>query len=227
MFGGVYNMFDKNKFATILKKISSLYSNQREFAEKSGINRTYLSKYINLALDNPPSPKVLEKLAKSSFGEVRYKDLMLICGYVDIVDFFFEESVHQIGNTLPVIYNIRHDGSLFIADCEYGKDIIYNEILDSKFDYFAYRTVEDSMAPVLNTNDIAIVEKQINDVFEYDKTYLLELENKILIRKIIETDNKEQVKLVAMNPYYQPITTSKNKIKIIGKVIRAENQSAF
>lgn len=220
-------MFDKNKFATTLKKISDLYSNQREFAEKSGINRTYLSKYINLALDNPPSPKVLEKLAKSSFGEVKYKELMLMCGYVDIVDFFFEEPVHQIENTLPVIYNIKREGTLFVADCEYGKDITYNENLDTNFEYFAYRTMEDSMAPLLNVGDIAIIEKKQTNDFENGKTYLLEFENKIFIRKIIGGNQENQIELIAMNPYYPAIKTTKDKITIIGKVIKAENQSAF
>lgn len=74
-------MFDKNKFALIIKKISESYNNQREFSEKSGINRTYLSQYMNMKLDNPPKPEILERLAKASNGITNYYDLMLICDY--------------------------------------------------------------------------------------------------------------------------------------------------
>lgn len=76
-------MFDKNKFAQILKNISETYESQREFAKKSGINRTYLSQYINMKLNKPPKPKTLEKLANSSRGIVSYDTLMLICGYIN------------------------------------------------------------------------------------------------------------------------------------------------
>lgn len=74
-------MFNKNKFALIIKRISDLYSNQREFAEKSGINRTYLSKYMNMKLDNPPKPEILQRLSDSSKDTVTYEELMQICGY--------------------------------------------------------------------------------------------------------------------------------------------------
>jgi len=76
-------MFDKKKFAQILKNISDEYDNQRDFSKKSGINRTYLSQYINLKLEEPPKPKLLEKLANSSYGITNYSELMKICGYTE------------------------------------------------------------------------------------------------------------------------------------------------
>lgn len=219
-------MFNKEAFSKILSKIISKYDSITEFADISTVGRSYISKYIHMKIDVPPSPKVLEKIAKASEGVTRYGELMKVCGYVDVIDFFFEESVHQIKNTLPVLYDIKRDGSIFMADCEYGKDIICSENLDENFEYFAYRTKEDSMAPLLNIDDIAIIEKQINGTFENRKTYLLEFEDKIMIRKIVETD-KDNIELFAMNPYYPVIKTAKDKITIIGRVIKAENQSAF
>lgn len=76
-------MFDKNKFAQILKNINETYDSQRDFAKKSGINRTYLSQYMNMKLDEPPKPKILEKLANSSNGIIDYNQLMNICGYIE------------------------------------------------------------------------------------------------------------------------------------------------
>lgn len=76
-------MFDKNKFAQILKNINETYTSQRDFSKKSEINRTYLSQYMNMKLDEPPQPKTLMKLATASNGITNYNELMQICGYID------------------------------------------------------------------------------------------------------------------------------------------------
>lgn len=75
-------MFDKKKFAEILIKINETYDTMTEFAEKSKVNRTYLSQYINQKLDTPPSPKVLMKIANHSNKITSYEELMLVCGYL-------------------------------------------------------------------------------------------------------------------------------------------------
>lgn len=56
-------MFDKEKFSNIIQNISSYYKNSTEFSETAEVNRTYISKYINKKLDNPPSPDILRKIA--------------------------------------------------------------------------------------------------------------------------------------------------------------------
>lgn len=76
-------MFDKAKFGQVLKNITETYDSQREFSKKSGINRTYLSQYMNMKLDEPPKPKILEKLANASHGITNYNILMEICGYIE------------------------------------------------------------------------------------------------------------------------------------------------
>ena len=79
-------MFDKLKFSQILNNINNTYATMTEFSEKSGVNRTYLSQYINHKLNNPPSPKILEKIANSSNGITTYNELMQICGYIFITE---------------------------------------------------------------------------------------------------------------------------------------------
>ena len=74
-------MFDKEAFANMLKKINSTYDTMTEFAEKSGVDRAYISKYINMKLDNPPTPKILMKIANHSNGITTYDELMNICGF--------------------------------------------------------------------------------------------------------------------------------------------------
>lgn len=97
-------MFDVELFSTILQEISNSYSSTTEFSEKSGVNRTYLSKYINKKLNQPPTPKILEKIAISSHGIASYADLMEICGYLKSVNRLKikeEEYSKTIKNVLP------------------------------------------------------------------------------------------------------------------------------
>lgn len=74
-------MFDQQEFSNILINISKKYNSISEFAEKSTVGRSYLSKYIHKKINAPPSPKVLKKIADNSKGVVTYENLMVICGY--------------------------------------------------------------------------------------------------------------------------------------------------
>lgn len=88
---------------------------------------------------------------------------------------------------------------------------------------FEYIINDDSMAPLFNVGDIAIIQR--TDKLISGKTYLIKYKNTYIIRRIIDLEN--ELELNAMNPYYPPIRTLEIAITIIGQVIRAENQSAF
>lgn len=88
-------MFDIKLFSEILQKISNTYSSISEFAEKSEVNRTYLSKYINMKLENPPTPKILERIANNSNEIVSYAQLMEICGYLNFSLDFEGDQIKQ------------------------------------------------------------------------------------------------------------------------------------
>ena len=91
-------MFDKETFSNVLKKISSTYGTMTEFAQKADFDRTYISKYINIKLENPPSPKILEKIANASKDITSYADLMIICGYYDNNDSLIKETTRDVLN---------------------------------------------------------------------------------------------------------------------------------
>lgn len=115
-------MFDKKRFANILQKISSTYESISEFAEKSKVNRTYISKYINEKLDAPPSPKVLSKIAHNSNKITNYEELMLTCGYLE-KDMKIDESLKKIFQQyLPAIKKLNIDETLI--------NIMYKQILE-------------------------------------------------------------------------------------------------
>ena len=83
--------------------------------------------------------------------------------------------------------------------------------------------------PLVGTGDIAIIEK--SDTYESGQTCLISIDNTtIFIRKIIDFNN--YIELHTAFPYSQPLKISiedkqKRNFKILGKVIRVENSSAF
>lgn len=86
---------------------------------------------------------------------------------------------------------------------------------------------DNSMAPLLDVGDIAIIKKYKE--FLNKKTYLLKIKGGFpIIRKIIQTDNGE-IELQAMNMWNFPIQNGlkMEDIEILGEVIRVENKSAF
>lgn len=99
------------------------------------------------------------------------------------------------------------------------KNVNINEALPEKT--FALQINDNSMLPLLGIGDIAIITEKFN--FESGQTCLILTNDIVMIRKVIKTE--EDYELQAMNPYY-PIERT-NELKIYGKVIKAENNSAF
>lgn len=98
---------------------------------------------------------------------------------------------------------------------------------DDPKNYFAIFASDNSMAPLLDIGDIAIIKKYTE--FINRKTYLLKIKNGTpIIRKIILLDN-ETVELQAMNMWNFPTQTDLKfeDIEILGEVVRVENRSAF
>lgn len=110
-----------------------------------------------------------------------------------------------------------------------GYDVPIDRIPDSQRSQMLMFTANDSsMAPLLDVGDIAYIEPQ--ETFESGNTILFKLDDKELIRKVVEENNTYE--FLALNPYYPAIKIDKNKLKeqkftLIGKVIKVELKSAF
>ena len=117
-------MFDKVKFAEIISKINSTYDTMTEFSKKANFDRTYISKYINQKLNNPPTPKILKKLADASNNITTYEELMEVCGYIDI----YENHITKIYNELC---HIKFSSTTFDCFVKYAYSL-YVKNLDDK-----------------------------------------------------------------------------------------------
>lgn len=75
-------MFNKTNFRIILEKALGNRT-KMQYSDESGVNRTYISKYLNEKLDNPPNPDIIKKLAEVAQNNVTYEDLMIAAGYLE------------------------------------------------------------------------------------------------------------------------------------------------
>lgn len=132
------------------------------------------------------------------------------------------------GQKLP-----RMDKIAMLADY-FG--IHFSKLIEERkdHDYFEFIVIDDAMFPLLDVGDIATVHRQdkIDNIHSNNKGFYLILLNKVkTIRKIESDEIKDNFTLIAMNAYYKKINIPKNnlynQIQILGKVIKAENKSAF
>lgn len=176
-------MFDKSKFAQILKNISDTYDSQRDFSQKSKINRTYLSQYINMKLDEPPKPSILQKLANHSNGITDYEELMIICGYIN-KDIEFSEIEKKIfnkhlsslkelnldENLLDIMYKMSIEPSKYSEDFDSLVSKLPKEIQDKVYAISSkiLTEINDMMRNAIN--NIKIMSKyNIEDIIDNDK----------------------------------------------------------
>ena len=95
---------------------------------------------------------------------------------------------------------------------------------DDPKNFFAIYANDNSMAPLLDVGDIAIIKKYKE--FSNRKTYLLKIKNgNPIIRKVIQADNGK-IELQAMNMWNFPTQydLTMDDIEILGEVIKVENQ---
>lgn len=95
--------------------------------------------------------------------------------------------------------------------------------------YYALKIKGDSMAPILNEDDIVVVHKQ-SDVENGNVAIILIDDEEATVKRVYKTE--KGIRLEAFNPYYptKEFTTEeiKNKpVKIIGKVIEARIKKIF
>jgi hypothetical protein len=108
----VLNLFNKEKFSELLIKIVKTYDTKTEFSKVSNTDRTYISKFIRMNLNNPPSPSILKRIAEHSNGITTYEELMMICGHIE------NSSEKTQEEKIDEIYN-RSKNSVMLKDTFY------------------------------------------------------------------------------------------------------------
>lgn len=205
-------MFDKIKFAQIIKDISDTYTSQRDFAKKSEINRTYLSQYINMKLEEPPKPKLLKKLAKASNNITNYNELMNICGYSEdsliiesLEDMYHEES-RKIEKELISIHLSKKESETYESILEIINNHDFFDMSQFEFD----NKISSYLDPIdwLNQSSKNKIEKKLNLLMKYMKLPKIHAQqkNNISNLNITVSQNNKFISQYYMCPVYGQIS---------------------
>lgn len=181
------------KFSIIINNISKLYTNQRDFSVRTGVNRTYLSKYINMQLDIPPKPVILKRIAENSGNITTYMELMHICGYIE------DEEVNNVYNQerfLEILRRIQGNRSLN----DFAKDIDVDASVLSRVSTYTRTTppIPETLRKIANNSYGLTTYVELLEVCGYlnnDDLYELRKEdnsnNEILAEVTVESNIEE------------------------------------
>ncbi|ABR48541.1 hypothetical protein Amet_2387 [Alkaliphilus metalliredigens QYMF] len=95
------NLFDKEQLSNLLTKAKGERS-LNQYALSSGVDAGYLSRLINKTRKNPPSPEILKKLATKAHNNVKYEELMIAAGHLDVYT-ITEENLDKLDSFIPLI----------------------------------------------------------------------------------------------------------------------------
>lgn len=229
-------MFDKVRFRDLLK-FAMGEDSVTDFAKKSKVNRTYLSKLLNLKLDSPPSPKIIDKIASKAKNYVSYEALMVEAGYIydinkdnfikkpdsdtsRIYDAIINGDIQKDIITLPVLGKISAGLPILAEENIEGYEPISRNILSPEHEYFYLRVTGDSMNQKMRHGDLVLIQKQ-SFVENGDIGVVIINGFDGTIKKIIYQDNIIQLLPMSTNSEHLPqiYDVTKTDVRIIGKAI--------
>ncbi len=184
----------------------------------NGLTQEELGKYIGV------QKSAIRKYEKGEVQNIKRNSIQILSNLFGVSPSYLmciedeETKTNNFASTIPLLSNYT-DSLTESIDNFFIKDININDNLPEAS--FALQINNNSMLPLLGIGDIAIITETFS--FESGQTCLISKDNILMIRKIIKTD--DEYSLEALNPYY-PIEKTKN-LKIYGKVLSAENKSAF
>ena len=184
----------------------------------NGLTQEELGKYIGV------QKSAIRKYEKGEVQNIKRNSIQILSNLFGVSPSYLmcieneETKTNNFTSTIPLLSNYT-DSLTESIDNFFIKDININDNLPEAS--FALQINNNSMLPLLGIGDIAIITETFS--FESGQTCLISKDNILMIRKVIKTD--DEYSLEALNPYY-PIEKTKN-LKIYGKVLSAENKSAF
>lgn len=203
----------ESTFADRLKKILEIRNmKQVELCEKTKLSSGLINKYLK--------GKAFARQDKLSLlAEALNTNEVWLMGYdVPMDKNYGKTKIAEINvinlSTNEIIKKIPHSYRTNISD-------------EDPSNFFAIFASDNSMAPLLDVGDIAIIKKY--ETFSNKKTYLLKIKGgNPIIRKVIQSDDGK-IELQAMNMWNFPTqdNLTLSDIEILGEVIKVENSSAF
>lgn len=199
----------------ILQKMKKgVIGSVRELARKSDISHSELN-YIIRGKRLNPNPKILKKIAKA-LG-VSYDELMTAAGYIkDNDDTFIEDTSVKF---LPILGIIRAGQPLYAEENIIGLEPVNKKQIKGG-EYFFLQVTGDSMVESgICEGSTVLVRKQ--DSVENGEVAIVMIDDEDATIKRVYYDT-DTIVLKPDNSKYNPLILKIDRVKILGKVIRAQ-----
>lgn len=82
----------------------------------------------------------------------------------------------------------------------------------------AIKVIGDSMFPILNENDLVLIDKSLTK-FKSDNIYLVNTNDGLFIKKLIINENENTIDLISENQNYSNMTLTIDEVKIMGRIL--------
>ena len=183
----------------------------------NGLTQEELGKYIGV------QKSAIRKYEKGEVQNMKRSSIEILSNLFKVSPSYLmcieDESLQEQSSTsIPLLSDFKENLD-YSLNQYFIKNITINESLPDNT--FALQINDNSMLPLLGIGDIAII--STNFKYESGQTCLILINGIVMIRKVLSLNVGYE--LQSMNPYY-PIERAKDLI-FLGKVIKAENQSAF
>lgn len=202
---------------------------QRGFASRTTLSPSYintLEKIFNPKTGKPYS--VTTDVAKEIANAMNMSIEELLLKIDSSQEFTTNTTIHNDKRLFPILGEVKAGYDMLSFENTIGY-IAIDKDLGAPENYYALKIKGDSMAPILNEDDIVVVHKQ-SDVENGNVAIILIDDEEATVKRVYKTE--KGIRLEAFNPYYptKEFTTEeiKNKpVKIIGKVIEARIKKIF
>lgn len=224
-----YEVLEKNR-----KKIGDYLKSCREqkniglnqLSLKTNINKSLISRLENGKLGKI-NPFMLKKIASAL--NVDYKKLYTIVGYLEEEDFNFKNK-KEIKKSEIKFIDAKIVELPVYGKASAGKGHInleavlkYKKVIDDGFspDSFLVEVSGDSMATLINDEDIVIVDPQLND-YVAGKIYVITYNDETYIKQV-QCPKKNMIVLKSLNSDYEDkyiVDEEIKELKVEGRVVK-------
>lgn len=215
-------------------EIIRAYRTKNQLSQRRFASRTTLSpSYINMLekIFNPKNGKpysVTTDVAKELAVAMNMTIEELLSKIDDGQEFTTNSTIPNNKRLFPILGEVKAGYDMLSFENTIGYITVDRDLGDPE-NYYALKIKGDSMAPILNEDDIVVVHKQ-NNVENGNVAIVLIDDEEATVKRIYKTE--KGIKLEAFNPYYptREFTVEEiedKPVKIIGKVIEARIKKIF